>query len=59
MEKRGGVVFCLDIAVKFEKFRKERKDESKRDLRSISRVLHFVRQLGAHQIEQQGDEDNP
>ena len=45
MEKRGGVVFCLEIAIKFEEFRKERKDESKRYLRSISKVLHFVRQF--------------
>ena len=59
MKKRGGVVFCLKIAVKFEEFGKEWKDESKRYLRSISKVLHIVRQLGAHQIEQQGDEDNP
>ena len=59
MEKRGSVVFCLKIAVKFEEFGKERKDESKRYLRWISKVLHFVWQFGAHQIEQQGDEDNP
>ena len=59
MEKRGVVVLCLEIAVKFEEFGKERKDESKRYLRSISKVLHFIRQLGAHQIEQQRDEDNP
>ena len=52
MEKRGGVVFCLEIAVKFEEFRKERKDESERYLRSISKVLHFIWGLGAHQIEQ-------
>ena len=40
MEKRGGVVFCLEIAVEFEEFGKERKDESKRYLRPISKVLH-------------------
>ena len=59
MEKRGGVVFCLEIAVKFEEFRKERKDESERYLRWISKVLHFIWGLGAHQIEQQGDENHP
>lgn len=59
MEKRGGVVFCLEIAVKFEEFGKERKNESKRYLRTVSKVLHFIRQSGAHQIEQQGDENNP
>ena len=59
MEKRRGVVFSLEIAVEFEEFGKERKDESKRYLRLLSKVLHIVRQLGAHQIEQQGDEDNP
>ena len=46
MEKRGCVVFCLEIAVKFEEFGKERKDESKRYLRLFSKVLHIVWQLG-------------
>ena len=59
MEKRGGVVFRLEIAVKFEEFGKERKDESKGYLRWISKVLQFIRKLVTHQIEQQGDEDNP
>ena len=58
MEKGGGVVFCLEIAVEFKEFGKERKDESERYLRWFSKVLHFIRQLGAHQIEQQGDEDD-
>ena len=33
MEKGGGVVFCLEIAVEFKEFGKERKDESERYLR--------------------------
>ena len=59
MEKGGGVVLCLEIAVKFKEFGKERKDESERDLRWISKLLQSIRQLKAHQIEQQGDENDP
>ena len=48
MEERGGVVMCLEVAVKFEELWKEGKDECERYLRSFSKVLRFVRQVRLH-----------
>ena len=41
MEKRGGVILCLEVAVKFEELWEKREDECERYLEAFSRVLHF------------------
>ena len=48
MKERGGVILCLEVAVKFEELWKEGKNECERYLTSFSRLLHIVRQVRAH-----------
>ena len=60
IEKRRSVILCFEVAVKFEELWKEGKDERERYLEHLSRELHWERYvIGTHQIEQQGDEDDP